>query len=209
MKLPKHKNTFIYIISLLLPFVLTVLLGLIFFIVMAFSGNKNQDKETQLMLLINFLPYLMVLSVLFFTVIPLLTYLVLYLIQIYRIWDVINDGKTRATPGKALGFLFIPFYNLYWIFNIWGGFPTDYNAYVERYRLSNKVPLLNPTIYQLFPVLILSTVLVVTTPVLLIYFAFLLNSSNKAIDNLRNAITQSNQQFSRQPAPNMAFQPQS
>jgi hypothetical protein len=68
-------------------------------------------------------------------------------------WSAIQDGHARSTPGKAIGFLFIPFFNLYWIFQVWAGFPTDYNAYVERYQL----PLTNLSsgIYTGYPVLIL------------------------------------------------------
>lgn len=205
MKIPKHPNTIIYIISLLLPVVLTAIPVLIGIIVYIFGDSKGKDLERDTMMTAISAAFWFCLLLL----LPMAVYMVLYWIQIYQMWNVINDGDSRATPGKAIGFLFIPFYNLYWIFNIWGGFPTDYNAFVSRYRLGDKVPLLNPTIYQFFPVLILSTGLIITIPVLLIYFAFVLNSSNKAIDNLRNAITGAPQQFSQQPAPNMAFQPQS
>jgi len=37
---------------------------------------------------------------------------VLYYILLYRFWDVIQDGSPRTTPGKGIGFLFIPFFNL-------------------------------------------------------------------------------------------------
>lgn len=206
MKLPKHTNTRIYIVSLLIPVVLTVILILMSFILPIFLVSIGAGREVILMS--NLMTFLIIPLFFVLILIPLFTYMVLYLIQIYRMWDVINDGHSRATPGEALGYLFVPFYNLYWIFDIWGGFPTDYNAFVERHSVTDKVPLLKPTIYQLFPVLILLSVLVITTPVLLVYFAFLLNSSNKAIDSLKTAVAESRQQFAQQQPANMALQPQ-
>jgi hypothetical protein len=55
---------------------------------------------------------------------------------IYRAWEAIQDGNARTTPGKAVGFLFIPFYNLYWIFQAWYGFAQDYNSYIERHSIA-------------------------------------------------------------------------
>jgi len=61
---------------------------------------------------------------------------ILYLILIYKAWDCIQDGHARTTPGKAVGFMFIPFYNLYWIFQAIPGFADDYNAYLDRAKIS-------------------------------------------------------------------------
>ena len=53
-------------------------------------------------------------------------------------WESIQDGHARTSAGKAIGFLFIPFFNLYWIFQVLWGFSKDYNAYVERHALDAK-----------------------------------------------------------------------
>ncbi len=74
---------------------------------------------------------------------------------LWKMWGSIQDGYARATPGKAIGFLFIPFFNVYWIFQAWGGFPRDYNNYVDRRRLN--VPHLSSGIFTAYPVLILLT----------------------------------------------------
>jgi hypothetical protein len=50
----------------------------------------------------------------------------------YRIWAAIAPyGQARTTPGKAVGFSFIPFYNLYWVFQAIGGWPKDYNRTLD------------------------------------------------------------------------------
>lgn len=57
------------------------------------------------------------------------------LVLYYKMWDAIQDGHARTTPGRAVGFLFIPLFNLYWIFQVLWGFAKDYNAYVYRYAI--------------------------------------------------------------------------
>ncbi len=52
-------------------------------------------------------------------------------ILIYRLWVSIQPGHPRSTPGKAVGFLFIPFYNFYWIFQAYYGWAQDYSKYVR------------------------------------------------------------------------------
>jgi len=66
---------------------------------------------------------------------------VIMAILVYKMWKAIQDGYTRTTPGKAAGFLFIPFFNYYWIFQAIWGFSVDYNAYIERHSIAvNKLP---------------------------------------------------------------------
>ena len=57
-------------------------------------------------------------------------------IFVYKMWKAIQDGHARTTPGKAVGFLFIPFFNYYWIFQAFWGFSVDYNAYIERHSIA-------------------------------------------------------------------------
>ena len=65
-----------------------------------------------------------------------------FYIFVYRIWDSIKDGQTRTSPGFAVGGLFIPFYNFYWIFQVLPGFAADFNKYKTQRRI-NTPPLKN------------------------------------------------------------------
>ena len=66
---------------------------------------------------------------------------VIMCILVYKMWKAIQDGHARTSPGKAIGFLFIPFFNLYWIFQAFWGFSVDYNAFIERHSIAaNKLP---------------------------------------------------------------------
>jgi hypothetical protein len=64
--------------------------------------------------------------------IPILLATIFHLMLVYKIWDSIRDGNPRMSPGKAVGFLFIPFFNIYWLFQVYPGFATDYNNYLKQ-----------------------------------------------------------------------------
>ena len=102
---------------------------------------------------------------------------------LYKVWAAIQDGITTTTPGKAVGFLFIPFFNIYWLFRAWGGYPNEYNAFVDRYRLG--VPKLSGALFTMFPVLVLLTAIFVL-PILIIPFVtlFLVAHACDAVNNL-------------------------
>jgi hypothetical protein len=61
---------------------------------------------------------------------------IILLMLFYKIWDAIQDGWARTTPGKAIGLLFVPFFNIYWIFQVVWGFAADYNDCLKRHSLT-------------------------------------------------------------------------
>ena len=64
-----------------------------------------------------------------FSLIFAIVAIVMVAILVYKLWDSIQDGQARTTPGKACGFLFIPFFNFYWLFVAYLGWAKDFNAY--------------------------------------------------------------------------------
>lgn len=59
---------------------------------------------------------------------------ILFLTLLYQIWRfVINGLKFNGAmpsikgPGRAIGFLFIPIFSLYWVFKVYGDFSGDFN----------------------------------------------------------------------------------
>lgn len=72
-------------------------------------------------------------GLIFSSEIPMLNSLVLYFILMYRFWQIIQDGFARTTPGKAVGFLFIPVFNFYWYFVAYLGLAKDQNKYITRH----------------------------------------------------------------------------
>ncbi len=74
---------------------------------------------------------------------------------LYKAWQAIQDGQPRTTPGKAVGFLFIPFFNLYWMFMAYWGWAKDCNAYISSKSLS--LAPLPEKLYLAYPIIILSS----------------------------------------------------
>jgi RNA polymerase subunit RPABC4/transcription elongation factor Spt4 len=62
---------------------------------------------------------------------------------LYQAWKLIPPDIARTTPGKAVGFGFIPFFNFYWIFVSWVGLCQDMNETLRRrgiqYRVSENL----------------------------------------------------------------------
>lgn len=70
-----------------------------------------------------------------FIPLPLVVLGVVEMVFIYKMWNAIHDGQTKPTPGAALGFLFIPLFSIYWVFVVFCGYPSRYNAYAQRHGL--------------------------------------------------------------------------
>ena len=68
---------------------------------------------------------------------------VLTYMYLYRAWKLIQPGNVRTTPGKAIGFLFIPFYNIYWMFVAIGGLPADWNRVMSSHSNLSQAPRLS------------------------------------------------------------------
>ena len=60
-------------------------------------------------------------------------------VALYRCWDVLQGSTARTTPGSAIGRLFIPFYNIYWIFVAYKGLAEDANRFAETYGLKSRI----------------------------------------------------------------------
>lgn len=156
-------------------FVLLVLFGIITGLIIAL-GIDRQSRAVE-----NWLPGFAVLIIGQF----LLIHIVLYFVVLAKMWGAIQDGQTEITVGKAIGFLFIPIFSLYWVFRAWGSFPTEYNKYIERYGLA--IPKLSSGVFVAFPLLMLLSALYL--PILALPFVFmaLISKASDAVNNLNTA----------------------
>jgi serine/threonine protein kinase len=57
---------------------------------------------------------------------------------LHQSWKAIQDGVTRTSPGQAVGRLFIPGYNIYWLGRVFLGFPNQYNGYAVRHHVAAR-----------------------------------------------------------------------
>lgn len=76
--------------------------------------------------------------------------MIFFYINIYRAWVCLQPGAPRTTPGKAVGFLFIPFFNIYWFFVAINGLPKNWNRIVSSYEDLKAAPKLSETTFLLF-----------------------------------------------------------
>jgi hypothetical protein len=53
-------------------------------------------------------------------------------IILYWHWTLLQGHGARTTPGKAVGFGFIPFFNFYWWFVSYAGLAQDNNRYMDE-----------------------------------------------------------------------------
>ncbi len=58
---------------------------------------------------------------------------------LYHLWKLIPPDIARTTPGKAVGFLFIPFFNFYWMFVAYQGLGADMNKTLQRHGIPYQV----------------------------------------------------------------------
>ncbi len=61
------------------------------------------------------------------------------LVMIYKMWAALPADQRRTGPGAAIGLLFVPLLNIYWIFNVYVGYATDYNKHAQARGLSARV----------------------------------------------------------------------
>lgn len=72
-------------------------------------------------------------------------------IYLYRAWSCLKPGGfARTTPGAAIGFLFIPFFNMYWIFQAFLGLAKDWNKTVATYSDLKTAPRLPEGVFLTF-----------------------------------------------------------
>ena len=64
---------------------------------------------------------------------------VVFFMFIYHAWKSIQPYGVRTTPGKAVGFLFIPFFNIYWIFQVFYGLAKDFNRIAKERSLNLRI----------------------------------------------------------------------
>ena len=72
--------------------------------------------------------------------IALIVAVVFQMILTYRAWEIVQDGKQRTTPGKAVGFLFIPIFNFYWFFVAKYGLAKELNRFIDAHGIEARRP---------------------------------------------------------------------
>jgi len=87
------------------------------------------------------------LLILFAASIVMIICFVLFYIILYRLWKFtiaksyeLGIAPSISTAGQAVGYLFIPFFNLYWLFKGIGRLPLEINAVARKFDVQKLVP---------------------------------------------------------------------
>ena len=65
---------------------------------------------------------------------------VVWLVMTYKMWAAVEGPHARTSARKAVWKLFIPFYNLYWLFQVYPGFATDYRLQAAELAIRSEKP---------------------------------------------------------------------
>jgi predicted Zn finger-like uncharacterized protein len=85
----------------------------------------------------------------------------------YKMWAAIKDDKTSISPAKAVGFLLIPVFNIYWALLMVTGLEEDYNAFIQRRAIKTKdLPM---SLYLIYAFAFILSETVLTVPMLCVF----------------------------------------
>jgi predicted Zn finger-like uncharacterized protein len=92
----------------------------------------------------------------------------------YKMWAAIQDSEASTSPAKAIGFLFIPVFNIYWALLMLTGFAEDYNAFIQRRSVKTKdLPM---SLFLIYAFAFILSATVVTIPMICVFkFVGLIN----------------------------------
>ena len=78
--------------------------------------------------------------------------MILNYVFLYRAWHILQPGKARTSPGKAVGFLFIPLFNLYWVFVSYPGWAYDWNRIRKSHSNLTSMPTVSEGLFLAGPI---------------------------------------------------------
>lgn len=123
---------------------------------------------------------------------------IIWLILLHKLWALIQGEQARTTPGKAVGFMFIPFFSFYWIFQAIWGWAQDFNRFTTENKLS--VPRVSESVALTFCILILVSIvpfvgILSSVGSLVLFIIFMVQAIN-AVNATRQELVQSGHPYS-------------
>ncbi len=70
-------------------------------------------------------------------------------VYLYRAWKCLQPGGAKISAGLAVGLLFIPLFNIFWLFKAIGGLPKQWNNITASYQNTRHSPKLTMTVAML------------------------------------------------------------
>lgn len=64
---------------------------------------------------------------------PLVLVVIPKFMLLAKFWRVLQVDGSEISPGRAVGFLFIPFFNFYWLFKVYFNLAKGLNKFIDQY----------------------------------------------------------------------------
>ena len=110
----------------LISFVATIFVGIFVFIL---AITNRDTKGFSVSVALTLVGFLVLYAVMIFSS-------VINYVLMYKYWQIVQDGNASTTPSRAIGFLFIPFFNYYWVFRYKYGLSKEFNRYIDAHLQS-------------------------------------------------------------------------
>ena len=91
---------------------------------------------------------------------------ILAMMYLYRAWHILRWNQPRTTPGKAIGFLFIPCFNIYWIYVAYRGLAEDWNRTMASFPDLTLAPRMSSGLFLTYCICVWSVIGTVAAPIL-------------------------------------------
>lgn len=98
---------------------------------------------------------ILLLLMLVLAVVAILIAQILHFVYLHRLWSSLSYADPRTTPGKAVGMMFVPFFNLYWIFVAIFGLAQDWNRITRQHPNLQHAPKMSEGLFLTYCILLL------------------------------------------------------
>ncbi|MCW1883446.1 DUF4339 domain-containing protein [Luteolibacter flavescens] len=72
------------------------------------------------------------------------------LMNLYRAWFCLSRAGATVTPGMAVGLLFVPLFNVYWLFRAYYGFAQEWNRITHFFEDTRRGPKMSEGVFLAF-----------------------------------------------------------
>jgi hypothetical protein len=72
------------------------------------------------------------------------------MVNLYRAWFSLSRAGASISPGMAIGLLFVPVFNVYWLFRAYYGFAQEWNRLTHYYEDTRRGPKMSEGLFLAF-----------------------------------------------------------
>ena len=118
---------------------------------------------------------------------------IIALVHLHRAWFILQSGRPRTSPGKAVGFMFIPFFNIYWIFVCYHGWSQDWNRIKSSHSNLAQMPSVSEGLFLAGPICTIASIVPIVGLVVAVAYPILFLIMHAKICSVVNAMAAASQ----------------